>query len=142
MKIGVSGCKKEGNAVHELGHALGLWHEHTRTDRDKYVQVLLENIDDNFEHNFKEHEHPFVPDLNYDIESIMHYGSSAFSLDADVLKTILIKQEVPECMDPDIMGQREKLSFKDKLRVNMMYNCTGTENKPSMIHAACNGLGD
>ena len=33
-----------GKVVHELLHAMGLYHEHTRPDRDQYVDVLSENI--------------------------------------------------------------------------------------------------
>lgn len=33
-----------GNIVHEILHALGFHHEHTRKDRDQYVTVLSNNI--------------------------------------------------------------------------------------------------
>lgn len=36
-------CKK-GNIIHEIAHALGFFHEHSRPDRDDYVDVLWDNV--------------------------------------------------------------------------------------------------
>lgn len=37
-------CDKFGIVVHELGHVIGFWHEHTRPDRDNHVTIIRENI--------------------------------------------------------------------------------------------------
>ena len=36
---------KHGNIVHEIAHALGFFHEHSRPDRDQYVSVLWKNVE-------------------------------------------------------------------------------------------------
>ena len=37
-------CDKFGIVVHELGHVVGFWHEHTRPDREDWVTIIRENI--------------------------------------------------------------------------------------------------
>jgi hypothetical protein len=41
-----------GSIIHEIGHAIGLQHEHQRPDRDSFVTVHMGNVEDGQEHNF------------------------------------------------------------------------------------------
>jgi len=69
-------CKRPGVVIHELGHTLGFFHEQSRPDRDKYVVILTENIQEGKEENFLKYSHLYIDSLGveYDLGSIMHYG--------------------------------------------------------------------
>ena len=101
------------NTVHEIGHALGLWHEQSRSDRDTYIRIIWENIEDDHRFNFEQHLNDGIDFGEYDYKSIMHYNAYAFSKNGE--KTI-----IPLIADI-IIGQREQLSDKDILAVNSMY---------------------
>ncbi len=74
-----AGCF-EGQIVHEIAHALGMWHEQSRSDRDTYIQINEANILDGDEHNFDKHTLPSGRNFGpYDLGSIMHYGPNFFS---------------------------------------------------------------
>ena len=45
-----------GTPVHEILHALGFYHEQSRPDRDKYIEVEWKNIKSRAKGNFEEHE--------------------------------------------------------------------------------------
>jgi len=119
-----SGCMHRGTVQHELIHILGFWHEQSRTDRDKYVDIKFENIEDGICDNFKMFADPIDDgmELPYDLRSIMHYKSTAFSKNGK--DTIVPKNGMP----PSQLGQREKPSDIDIMKVRLRYNCTAKKD--------------
>ena len=64
--------------LHEVGHAIGLNHEHTRPDRDQFVWVRQEYMKGGHQHNSNLKSWEDMDDLGitYDYSSIMHYGAN------------------------------------------------------------------
>ncbi|XP_005062399.1 PREDICTED: bone morphogenetic protein 1 [Ficedula albicollis] len=115
-------CDKFGIVVHELGHVIGFWHEHTRPDRDDHVSIIRENIQPGQEYNFLKMEPEEVESLGetYDFDSIMHYARNTFSRGI-FLDTILPKYDV-NGVRPAI-GQRTRLSKGDIAQARKLYRC-------------------
>ena len=68
-------CRKHGVLLHELGHALGFWHEQTRIDRDNYLTILWDNIKPAAVRQFQKYTHETDSlGVAYDFDSIMHYS--------------------------------------------------------------------
>ncbi|XP_055381184.1 dorsal-ventral patterning protein tolloid isoform X2 [Condylostylus longicornis] len=125
ISIGTN-CDKFGIVVHELGHVIGFWHEHTRIDRDQYIQINRANILQGQEYNFNVLDPEDVDSLGlpYDYNSIMHYARNTFSksIYLDTITPIIPKgQQRPE------IGQRIRLSQGANRVIN------GTLNNDDMI---------
>ncbi|XP_024917871.1 bone morphogenetic protein 1-like isoform X2 [Cynoglossus semilaevis] len=115
-------CDKFGIVVHELGHVIGFWHEHTRPDRDEHVVIIRDNIQPGQEYNFLKMEPGEVDSLGetYDFGSIMHYARNTFSRGI-FLDTILPRYEVDGVRPP--IGQRTMLSKGDIAQARKLYKC-------------------
>ena len=110
------GCST-GSTIHEIGHAVGLYHEQARSDRDNYVTVRFENIQAGRENNFKTWVERGRAARDYtiglDIKSIMMYGPYAFSKNGQ--PTITLKN------GGLYQNQRNGLSDADVVGINFMY---------------------
>ncbi|KAG7281288.1 hypothetical protein CRUP_030971 [Coryphaenoides rupestris] len=116
-------CDKFGIVVHELGHVIGFWHEHTRPDRDEHVSIIRDNIQPGQEYNFLKMEPGEVDSLGevYDFDSIMHYARNTFSRGI-FLDTILPRYDVNGVRPP--IGQRTRLSKGDIAQARKLYKCS------------------
>ncbi|XP_075422808.1 astacin-like metalloendopeptidase [Ascaphus truei] len=113
-----TGCISKGIVQHELNHVLGFIHEHTRSDRDSYVDIKWTHIPDAFVSNFEKS----APETNnlalqYDYTSVMHYGRYAFT---NVPGQVTI---VPKPDSTVTIGQRYGLSSLDVVKINRLYQC-------------------
>jgi hypothetical protein len=80
-----------GSIMHEIGHAVGLYHEQNRSDRDQFVIVQTENIEDDPQVRAQFDKGPFgsVDRDGFDFNSIMLYDSFAFSANGEATLTRL-----------------------------------------------------
>ncbi|XP_039291931.1 zinc metalloproteinase nas-13 [Nilaparvata lugens] len=141
------GCLTHDTIIHEFLHALGFHHQQSASNRDDYVTIHWENIkekgclfkirspyyiiccqysisdNDSMDpkNNFKVMKEWKVTDfgVGYDYDSVMHYSRCAFSKNDK--PTITTVEEGVK------IGQRDRLSDKDKMKLNIMYNCNKVE---------------
>ncbi|MPC47786.1 Protein SpAN [Portunus trituberculatus] len=100
---------------------MGFYHEQSRPERDDYVVVSKEHIQDNRESNFNKYSTNTIDNQNvpYDYTSDMHYGPISFTING---KTTLATKDP---LAQGLIGQRSGLSHRDKHLANIMYKCIG-----------------
>lgn len=141
--------------MHEIGHAIGLVHEHQLPNRDDYIDIIYANVAPSMRVWFQKYQSREVNqfDVNYELSSVMHYGTTVcdrFKTNQrlDLVKTIsfLFFDYVFNFLfqafssdgrsttirpknktSTDIIGKvwRKELAFSDVKAVNRMYECAG-----------------
>jgi len=119
-----SGCEDKGTAIHEMGHSIGLYHEQNRPDRDNYIKIHKSNVQQGLYYNFQKEYNVDSLGTPYDLRSIMHYSSTAFTRNYRYKTITTIDQSKQYLIDH---GDRIfDFSPTDIKQINLMYNCKGT----------------
>ncbi|KAI2804272.1 hypothetical protein BLOT_003251 [Blomia tropicalis] len=108
------GCHDVGSTLHELCHAIGLYHEHMRYDRDQYLNIEWENIQPIDKVPISQYR----PAAKFDYNSIMIYGSKAFSRNGRNTMT-------PRNRETKIIEShfKQSLARSDVININTLYGC-------------------
>lgn len=115
------GCGTAKKILHELLHALGMYHTHQRWDRDKYVTIKKKEIQKGKKSAFRKISKAKFPDfgIEYDCSSIMHYQDYFFGKRKGA-KTIIPKNS-QTC--ENLGGKNAQLAESDIQWLNAFYEC-------------------
>ncbi|VDK18441.1 unnamed protein product [Anisakis simplex] len=118
------GCMKTGTILHELMHAIGFFHEHSRADRDKYIDIVWHNVEDGADDQFLKYSLRLIDHLNepYDYSSILHYGPDAFSKNGQ--RTIVARKNTWS-------GKMKKFWSIDRNGLSMLVQIYGEDSETS-----------
>ena len=117
QEIGLANWATMGNTVHEFLHALGVFHEHTRQDRNNHIIVNWQHIGNSpntrYQYQIYTNHHSGFDHGNFDFNSIMLYSSMWNSSTSGWTMTDLNGNP--------FVGQRNGLSAGDIALLNHLY---------------------
>ena len=104
-----------------LLHIVGLDAEHRRTDRDGFIVIHEENIQEGYLESFQKFDDTDFRILSvpYDISSVLHYRFNTFSI-SNTLNTISTKANVS---NETLLGISEEATLLDYAKVYRLYSC-------------------
>lgn len=158
-----SGCVNVGTVIHLVLHALGMFHEHQRPDRDNFVQIVTTNVDSNriggnvgttkYDTVFTKAPEGLNAWTNitvskpYDFSSIMHNGPCHYSVSEEfgggpgactlepTLKAAPGKEQVFIGQQGNI-GNRATLSAGDVWMLSQLYSCAAGMLPPNQVEGS------
>lgn len=106
---------KEPQILHEVMHSLGFYHEQSRIDRDEFIMIMWENIEEQFHEQFKKIPplHYSIDSIDFDLASIMMYPPQAFSRSPSEPSILTINGE--------FYRPKQTLSAGDILKIESIY---------------------
>ncbi len=122
LNLGSTCSSSSAVILHEMGHALGLFHEHQRPDRNSHVTIDLSNVAPNLHGAFNVLVGAQMVGP-YDLGSIMHYEAFAFALDRS---RPTIRPHDPSLLNT--IGRLPEPSATDHNVVEVLYNAQMRES--------------
>ncbi|XP_055936787.1 blastula protease 10-like [Argiope bruennichi] len=123
------GCEHLQITMHEIGHSLGFYHEHSRRDRSEVIKILWHNIEKGMASQFRP-GNDNAKGVPYDVTSVMHYSPMSFS-------SHIFEKNTMVSLDPrlqTLIGRSRGITFRDAKLANMMYSCDDEcPNKGSLL---------